>query len=80
MEVIYFFIQYLIHRICIMERMKKPILKLVDDEQDKEILENYLGSDNNKISKRIDSKSGFVMQMQAFCDELDRQIEEIMQM
>ena len=63
-----------------MERTKKPILKLVDDEQDKKILENYLGSDNNKISKRIDSRSGFVMQMQTFCDELDRQIEEIMQM
>jgi len=63
-----------------MERMKKPILKLVDDEQDKEIFENYLGSDNNKMSKRVDSKSEFVMQMQTFCDELDRQIEEIMQM
>lgn len=56
----------------------KTVLKLVVDNT-KNKLETYLDNKNSDV-KPEKSKSLFVNQMTSFCDELDRQIEELMNM
>jgi hypothetical protein len=56
--------------------VKNGLRLVVDNSQNK--LEKFL--DDKIEADRPKSKSEFVNQVTSFCDELDRQIEEIMKM
>ena len=60
-----------------MDSTKKPNLKLIVDNTKIE-LKDYL--DKNGLSEKKESKSEFVNQVSSFCDALDKQIEDIMNM